>query len=217
VARRPSLTQRIVEVFLTGNLAPLPLLLSFAAGGVALLVTPREEDPQIVVPVADVVVDVPGASALEVERQVAIPPEQLVRRIDGVEYVYSMSRRGQAIVTARFHVGEDREDSLVKLHSMLQRHAGEIPRCGPTASSRCRSTTCRSSPRRCTAPRSTTSRCGVVPPRRGSGRRCGRSRARGDDRRRQAPRSSHRSRSRSTRSSTGSRRGGAPASAGTPP
>jgi multidrug efflux pump subunit AcrB len=124
---RGSLTQRVVEVFLTGNLSPLLLLLSIAAGAVALLVTPREEDPQIVVPVADVVVDVPGASALEVERQVVIPLEQIVRRIDGIEHVYSMSRRGQAVVTARFYVGEDREDSLVKLHSALQQHRDEIP------------------------------------------------------------------------------------------
>jgi multidrug efflux pump subunit AcrB len=126
-APRGSLTQRVVEVFLTGNLAPLLLLMSVAAGAVALLVTPREEDPQIVVPVADVVVAVPGASALEVERQVVIPLEQIVRRIDGIEHVYSMSRRGQAVVTARFYVGEDREDSLVKLHSALQQHRDEIP------------------------------------------------------------------------------------------
>ncbi|HEX5050451.1 MAG TPA: efflux RND transporter permease subunit [Planctomycetota bacterium] len=121
------LTQRIVAVFLTGNLAPLLLLLSLAAGAVALLVTPREEDPQIVVPVAEIVVDAPGASALEVERQVTIPVERIVRGISGIEYVYSMSRRGQAVVTARFFVGENREDSLVKLHSTLQQHSGEIP------------------------------------------------------------------------------------------
>ncbi|MBL9079060.1 MAG: efflux RND transporter permease subunit [Planctomycetes bacterium] len=118
---------RIVETFLTGNLAPLLLLLSLAAGAVALLVTPREEDPQIVVPVAEVVVDAPGALALEVERQITIPIERIVRGISGVENVYSMSRRGQAVVTVRFFVGEDREDSLVKLHTTLQQHAGRLP------------------------------------------------------------------------------------------
>ena len=92
---------RIVEVFLTGNLAPLLLILSIAAGAVALLVTPREEDPQIVVPVAEIVVDAPGAQALEVERQITIPIERLVRGISGVEYVYSMSRRGQAVSAER--------------------------------------------------------------------------------------------------------------------
>lgn len=122
-----SLTQRVVEVFLTGNLAPLLLLLSLVAGAVALLVTPREEDPQIIVPVAEVVVDAPGASALEVERQITIPVERIVRSISGVENVYSMSRRGQAVVTVRFYVGENREDSLVKLHSTLLQHQPEIP------------------------------------------------------------------------------------------
>ena len=127
MSKHHSLTQRIVEVFLTGNLAPLLLLLSLVAGAIALLVTPREEDPQIVVPVAEVVVEAPGSSALEVERQITIPIERVLRAISGVEYVYSMSRRGAAVVTARFFVGEDREDSLVKLHSALQQHAGELP------------------------------------------------------------------------------------------
>ncbi len=121
------ITQRIVEVFLTGNLAPLLLLLSLVAGAIALVATPREEDPQIVVPVAEIVVDAPGASAAEVERQIAIPIERIVRGISGVENVYSMSRRGACVVTARFFVGEDREDSLVKLHSALQQHAGLVP------------------------------------------------------------------------------------------
>ncbi|MGE3172331.1 MAG: efflux RND transporter permease subunit [Planctomycetota bacterium] len=124
---RPGVVQRIVAVFLTGNLAPLLLMLALVAGAMALQVTPREEDPQIVVPVADIVVDAPGASALEVERQIALPLERLVKRIAGIEYVYSMSQRGRCVVTARFFVGEDREQSLVKLHSELQRQGDAIP------------------------------------------------------------------------------------------
>ncbi|MBM4063352.1 MAG: efflux RND transporter permease subunit, partial [Planctomycetes bacterium] len=127
MAETKSLTQRLVEVFLTGNLAPLLLLLSLVAGSVSLLVTPREEDPQIVVPMAEVVVDAPGASAEEVERQITIPVERIVQGLSGIENVYSMSRRGQAVVTARFFVGEDVEDSLVKLQSALQQHADEVP------------------------------------------------------------------------------------------
>lgn len=119
--------QRLVAVFLTGNLAPLLLLLSLAAGAVALLATPREEDPQIVVPVAEIVVQAPGASALEVERQITLPLERAVRGLAGIEHVYSASRRGGAIVTARFHVGEDREASLVKLHDAVQRSAALLP------------------------------------------------------------------------------------------
>ena len=127
MASHQSWMQRLVAVFLTGNLAPLLLLLSIAAGAVALLATPREEDPQIVVPVAEIVVDAPGAGALEVERQITIPIERTVRGLAGVEHVYSLSRRGAAIVTARFFVGEDREDSLVKLHDALQQHARQLP------------------------------------------------------------------------------------------
>jgi multidrug efflux pump subunit AcrB len=122
-----SIVQRIVATFLHGNLSPLLLMLSLVAGFVAMAATPREEDPQIVVPVADVVVEAPGASALEVERQIATPLEQIVARIPGIENVYSTSARGRCVLTARFLVGEDREASLVKLHSELQRQSGALP------------------------------------------------------------------------------------------
>ena len=91
------------------------------------MVTPREEEPQIVVPLADVYVRVPGASAEEVEKQVATQLERLLYQIDGVEYVYSMSRPGQAIVTVRFYVGEDREDSLIKLYNKIAMHTDDVP------------------------------------------------------------------------------------------
>jgi len=122
-----SLTQRIVEVFLRGNLTPLLILISIAVGAVALLVTPREEEPQIVVPLADVFVDVPGASAQEVERLVSTRLEKLLYQIDGVEHVYSMSRPDRAVITVRFYVGEDREDSLVKLHNKLSTNTDALP------------------------------------------------------------------------------------------
>ena len=122
-----SLTQRLVEVFLRGNLSVMLILISLLAGAVALLVTPREEEPQIVVPLADVYVQVPGASAEEVERQVATRLEKLLYQIDGVEYVYSMSRPGLAVVTVRFYVGEDREDSLIKIHSKVQSNIDQVP------------------------------------------------------------------------------------------
>jgi multidrug efflux pump subunit AcrB len=122
-----SLTQRIVEVFLRGNLSVMLILISLLAGAVALLVTPREEEPQIVVPLADVYVQVPGASAEEVERQVAARLEKLLYQIDGVEYVYSMSRPGQAIVTVRFYVGENRENSLVKIYNKIMSNTDQVP------------------------------------------------------------------------------------------
>ena len=110
---------RVVDNFLRGNLAVLLMIISLVAGAVALLVTPREEDPQIVVPLADVMVSYPGGSAEEVERLVASRLERMLYQIDGVEYVYSMSRPGMAVVTVRFFVGQDREASLIKLYNKI--------------------------------------------------------------------------------------------------
>jgi multidrug efflux pump subunit AcrB len=95
------------------------LLAALAGGIVALLITPREEEPQIIVPMADVLVRAPGLSAEQVERQIATPLEKLLYQIDGVEYVYSMSRSEQCVVTVRFYVGQDRVASLVKIYNKL--------------------------------------------------------------------------------------------------
>ena len=118
---------RIVGVFLEGNLSVLLILISVIVGIVALAITPREEDPQIVVPIADVLVNMPGASAREVERQVSTRLEKLLYQIDGVEYVYSTSYPSQAIVTVRFYVGEDRERSWVRLHNKIQANIDQVP------------------------------------------------------------------------------------------
>lgn len=125
--RHLSLPTRIVAKFLDGKLSVILILLAILAGAAALLLTPREEEPQIVVPIADVYVSMPGASAAEVERQVATKLEKLLWQVDGVEYVYSMSRPGLAVVTVRFFVGEDRINSLVKLHNKLQMNADAVP------------------------------------------------------------------------------------------
>jgi multidrug efflux pump subunit AcrB len=122
-----SFTQRIVKVFLHGNLSILLIVVSLLMGVVALRVTPREEEPQIVVPMADVFVSAPGLGAEEIERLIATRLEKLLYQIDGVEYVYSMSRPGAAIVTVRFYVGEDREDSLVKIYNKVQSNVDEVP------------------------------------------------------------------------------------------
>ena len=113
---------------LLGN--PFPGLLMLAAvliGVVALLLTPREEEPQIIVPMADVLVSAPGLSAAQIERQVTIPLEKLLYQIDGVEHVYAMSGRHHSVVTVRFFVGEDREESLVKLYNKLHSNTDIIP------------------------------------------------------------------------------------------
>ncbi|MDV3242607.1 MAG: efflux RND transporter permease subunit, partial [Methylocaldum sp.] len=121
------LTARIVELFITSKLSVLLLIASFLAGFAALVLTPREEEPQIVVPVADVLISAPGADAEEVEKLVSTPLETLLREVDGVEYVYSASREGEALVTVRFYVGEDREDSLVKVWNKLMSNQDRIP------------------------------------------------------------------------------------------
>ncbi|MDK2973490.1 MAG: hypothetical protein PWP23_3245 [Candidatus Sumerlaeota bacterium] len=123
----PDGTSRALGRFWT-SLGPLLLaVLALLFGVVALVLTPREEEPQIVVPLADVFVAAPGLSAAQVERQIATPLESLLTQIDGVEHVYSMSRPGQAIVTVRFFVGEDREDSLVKIYNKIQSNIDHVP------------------------------------------------------------------------------------------
>ncbi|MCA9246721.1 MAG: efflux RND transporter permease subunit, partial [Planctomycetales bacterium] len=118
---------RLVEVFLRGDVAILFVVLSLLLGMASLWLTPREEEPQIVVPMADVFINAPGLSAPEVEQQVTRRLEKLLYQIDGVEYVYSMSRPGQSVVTVRFFVSEDREDSLVKLYNKINSNVDQIP------------------------------------------------------------------------------------------
>jgi multidrug efflux pump subunit AcrB len=118
---------RLVGLLLRGDVALMLTALSLIAGLAALWLTPREEEPQIVVPMADILIEAPGISAAEVERQVTEKLEKLVSQIDGVEYVYSASRFGQSVVTVRFYVGEDREDSLIKLQSKIQSAVNELP------------------------------------------------------------------------------------------
>lgn len=120
-------TNKIVRIFLESNLALVLIILAAVVGLGSLVVTPREEDPQIVVPLADVYVNFPGHSAREVEQLVASPLEKILNQIDGVEYVYSMSREDQAIITVRYYVGEDREKSLVKLYKKIDEHRDIVP------------------------------------------------------------------------------------------
>ena len=126
-SRPPGLIARIVELFITSKLSILFIIFAVAMGAAAVLMTPREEEPQIVVPLADIYVNAPGASATEVEKLVATPLERLLWQIDGVEYVYSVSRRDMAIVTVRFYVGEDRERSLVKLYNKISMNMDQSP------------------------------------------------------------------------------------------
>lgn len=122
-----SLTARIVKAFLTSKLPIIFILISLLSGFAALSATPREEEPQIVVPMADIFIQFPGASAEEVENLVTINLEKKLWEIDGVEYVYSASRPGGAVVTVRFYVGEDRENSLIKLYNKVWSNIDQVP------------------------------------------------------------------------------------------
>ncbi len=118
---------RMVDGFLTGNFAILLVIISLLAGAMALIATPREEEPQITVPLADVIVSYPGGSAEEVERLVSSRLERMLWEVDGVEYVYSMSRPGMAVITVRFVVGQDREGSLIKLYNKVFQNMDRVP------------------------------------------------------------------------------------------
>ncbi len=110
-----SLTIRIVRKFLESNLSMVFILVSLAAGAIALVVTPREEEPQIIVAAANVMVSFPGHTPQDVEQLVSTPLERMLYQVPGVEYVYSRSMPGQSIVTVRFYVGQPLEPSYVKL------------------------------------------------------------------------------------------------------
>ncbi|MEZ7198607.1 efflux RND transporter permease subunit [Pseudodesulfovibrio karagichevae] len=126
-SRVEGLLPSFVRYFLTSQMSIILALASLLVGVAAILVTPREEEPQIVVPMADVMVQVPGASAEEVEKLVTTPLERLLWQIDGVEYVYSTSSKDRTAVTVRFYVGENREDSLIKLYNTIMKNQDLVP------------------------------------------------------------------------------------------
>lgn len=108
---------RIARAFLTTEITPLLALTGLLLGLFAVLVTPREEEPQINVTFANVFIPYPGATAQEVESRVTYPAEQIVAEIDGVKNIYSVSSPGMAALTVRFRVGEDRTAAIVRLYN----------------------------------------------------------------------------------------------------
>jgi multidrug efflux pump subunit AcrB len=117
----------VARAFIDSKLTPLIVVSSILLGVAAVLLLPREEEPQIKVPMIDVLVAMPGFSAKEVEERATRPMEKLLWEIPGVEYVYSTSQPGQSLVIVRFEVGEDVERSLVKLNQKLQSNFDRIP------------------------------------------------------------------------------------------
>ena len=121
------LAGKIAKAFIDSKLTAILVIAFLLLGGFAITLTPREEEPQIIVPMMDVMVSYPGASAAEVENVVTKPMEQLLWEIPGVEYVYSIAKPQSNLTIVRFKVGEDSEDSLVKIYNKLMSNYDKIP------------------------------------------------------------------------------------------
>jgi multidrug efflux pump subunit AcrB len=121
------LSGRIARTFIDSKLTPLIMIASLLLGAIAVVATPREEEPQIVVPMADVFIPFPGATAGEVEELVVRPLERKLTEIRGVEYLYTTSEPGRALFIVRFYVGEEMEKSLVDLYDKLMSNRDLFP------------------------------------------------------------------------------------------
>ncbi|MBI5060392.1 efflux RND transporter permease subunit [candidate division KSB1 bacterium] len=125
--RKIGISGSIASAFLESKLTPLLVVAALLIGGLALLITPREEEPQIKVPMVDVTVGFPGATPLEVERRVITPLEKILYEIENVEYIYSTSRPSGGMVVVRFYVGTDPDQAVTRIHAKLQAAADQMP------------------------------------------------------------------------------------------
>ena len=121
------LAGKVAHGFIDSKLTPLVIVAALLLGGFAILQTPREEEPQIVVPMLDVFVQMPGASSQEVGQRVSLPMEKLLREVPGVEYIYSISHPGLSLVIVRFYVGTKEEDAIIQTYNKLQSNFDRIP------------------------------------------------------------------------------------------
>ncbi len=118
---------KVARAFISSKLTPLIVVTSILLGLGAVVMLPREEEPQIIVPMIDVFVQMPGASAKEVEERVTKPMEKLLWEVPGVEYLYSTSSPGQAMTVVRFFVGQNEEDAIVRLNQKMLANFDLIP------------------------------------------------------------------------------------------
>ena len=125
--RALGLAGRIAHGFIDSKLTPLVIVGALLIGAFSILKTPREEEPQIVVPMLDVFVQMPGASAEEVAQRVSVPTEKLLRDVPGVEYVYSISHPGVSMLVVRFYVGTKEENAIVQTYNKLYSNFDRIP------------------------------------------------------------------------------------------
>src|SRR5512141_617965 len=119
---------RIAEYFQTAQITPLLAIGALLLGVFAVLATPREEEPQINVTMANVIIPFPGASARNVEQMVAGPAEQVLSQIANVDHVMSVSRPGLAIITVQYEVGVPRTEALVRLYDTLDANQDWLPK-----------------------------------------------------------------------------------------
>ncbi len=124
---KPGFAGRIAAIFVNSRLTPVGILASLLLGLIAIVMLPREEEPQIKVPMIDVMVSMPGATPKEVEQRLSVPMEKLLYELPGVEYIYSTSMAGQSLLVVRFYVGADLESSIVRLNQKLATNFDRIP------------------------------------------------------------------------------------------
>ena len=117
----------IAHFFIDSKLTPLVIIASILLGLAAIIALPREEEPQIIVPMIDIFVRMPGADAKEIEQRITGPMERLLWEIPGVEYVYTTSSPGACMAIVRFYVGENEEQAIVRLQSKLMANYDRIP------------------------------------------------------------------------------------------
>lgn len=117
----------IAKAFINSKLTILLMIAFLLIGGYSTMLIPREEEPQIEVPIADLYIGFPGAGPKEVETKLTAPLEKIVSNVKGVEYVYSTSMQGQAMLIVQFYVGEDVERSMVKLYNELMKNMDKMP------------------------------------------------------------------------------------------
>jgi len=127
VATKPGISGRAARAFLHSKLTPLIIIASLALGVLGIVATPREEEPQISVPMIDVIAVLPGASPQEAENLLGRPIEQRMLELPGVDHVYTMSGDGYVMVTVRFKVGEDQERSVTRVQAKLAASADAAP------------------------------------------------------------------------------------------
>ena len=124
---KEGISGKIASLFIDSKLTILLMIALMIIGIYSSFLIPREEEPQIIVPMADILVGYPGANPSEVENRVVKPLENIISNIKGVEHVHSMAMNGQAMLIVQFFVGEDVERSYVKLYDELGKHQNSFP------------------------------------------------------------------------------------------